>query len=116
MGQEDKRWRLVCYDIRDPERYRKIYRIVTGHGHRLQYSLFRCRLDDQEVEKLRWRLAQVMAAEDSLLIIDLCPSCASRAVSKNQVDDWSPEPVPFRLVGGKSSGDHEPDGGGSETP
>ena len=99
MGAEDKRWRLVCYDIRDPERYRKVYKIVNGHGRRLQYSVFRCRLDDAEVERLRWRLAQVMDATDSLIIIDLCPNCAERVVTKNHVDGWSPSPAPFRLVG-----------------
>lgn len=98
MSAEEKRWRLVCYDIRDPARYRKVYRIIAGHGRRLQYSVFRCRLDDGEVEKLRWRLAQVMDPTDGLLIIDLCPRCASRAIAKNHVDDWSHEPAPFRLV------------------
>ena len=107
MAADDRRWRLVCYDIRDPERYRKVYKIVTGHGRRLQYSLFRCRLDDAEVEKLRWRLAQVIDPTDSLLIIDLCPSCAARVVAKNQVDDWSPEPRPFRIIG--TPPDHAPD-------
>lgn len=99
MSEDTKRWRLVSYDIRDPARYRKAYTIITGHGTRLQYSLFRCRLDDAQVEKLRWRLAKVLDAEDSLLIIDLCPRCADRVVAKNQVDDWSVEPRPFRLVG-----------------
>jgi CRISPR-associated protein Cas2 len=112
MGAADKRWRLVCYDIRDPDRYRKVYKIVSGHGRRLQYSLFRCHLDDAEVEKLRWRLAKVMDPVDALLILDLCPSCATRAVAKNHVEDWSPEPRPFRLIGAPA--DHAPPRGDGE--
>lgn len=110
MGADTKRWRLVCYDICDPDRYRKVYKIITGAGRRLQYSVFRCRLDDAEVEKLRWRLAEVMDAEDSLLIVDLCPRCASRVVSRNQVEDWdTPDPPAFRLIGGFP--DHGSEGG-----
>lgn len=104
MGADAKRWRLICYDVRDPARYRKVYRIIRGHGRRLQYSVFRCRLDGAQIEKLRWRLASVMSDDDSLLIIDLCPRCASRAISRSQVDDWSLEPMPFRLLGAS----HEP--------
>jgi CRISPR-associated protein Cas2 len=32
----DKRWRLVAYDIRDPKRWRKVYKIVRGAGQAVQ--------------------------------------------------------------------------------
>ena len=51
----DKKWRLVCYDIRDKKRYRKLYKIMRGTGHAIQYSIFRCRLDDRQLERLKWR-------------------------------------------------------------
>lgn len=99
MTQDTRRWRLVCYDIRSPSRYRKAYRLIRGHGERLQYSLFRCLLDDRQTEALRWRLAECLAPEDAVAIIDLCPHCASRAVAKNALgDDWELQPVGFRLV------------------
>lgn len=93
------RWRLVCYDIRDPARWRKVYKIVKGCGERVQYSIFRCRLDQAQVERLRWDLAKVMASEDALLIIDLCPSCASNVISKNHVEGWEDRVPTFRIVG-----------------
>lgn len=97
---ENKRWRLVCYDIRDPRRLREVYKIVSGHGHRVQYSIYRARLDDVQVEQLRWELSCVIASEDSLLIVDLCPTCAANVISKNHVADWQ-DPVPsFRVIGG----------------
>jgi CRISPR-associated protein Cas2 len=99
MATADKRWRVVCYDVRHPKRYRRVYKIVSGSGQRLQYSVFRCWLDDREVEKLRWRLASVMDAVDSLLILDLCPHCAARVIAKNRVETWTPEPSGFRIVG-----------------
>ena len=99
----NKRWRLICYDIRDPARWRDVYRIVTGHGHRVQYSIYRARLDEQQVEQLRWELSRVMDPADALLIVDLCPSCAGNVISKNHVTGWQEPIVSFRVVGGDSA-------------
>ena len=96
----DKRWRLVCYDIRKPARWRKVYKLVRGAGEPVQYSVFRCRLDDRETEKLKWQLAQVMEPEDALLVIDLCPKCASNVVARNHVEGWELKPQAFRIIGG----------------
>lgn len=95
----EKRWRLVCYDVRDERRYRKVFKIVKGAGEPVQYSIFRCQLDDREAERLRWRLAQVMAPEDALLIVDLCPSCSHKVVVRNHIDGWTMTPPTFRVIG-----------------
>lgn len=97
----DKRWRLVCYDIRDPARWRNVYRIVRGAGTRVQYSIFRCRLDDRETAQLRWELSKVMDSADSLLIVDLCPRCAGNVISRNHVDGWEDPPPTYRVLSGK---------------
>lgn len=110
----DKRWRLVAYDIRDPARWRKVYKIVCGAGERVQYSLFRCRLDNRDVERLRWRLARVMAPEDSLLVVDLCPTCASNVIARNHVEGWETRPPTFRIIGGIAAPDHEHVDGGNQ--
>ena len=99
MAAQDRRWRLVCYDIRDPYRYRKVYKIVSGHGRRLQYSVFRCRLDDRATERMRWELSKVMSAEDSLLVIDLCPRCSARVVSTEFDSGWDDGAPTFLVVG-----------------
>lgn len=107
----DKRWRLVAYDIREPARWRQVYKIVRGAGERVQYSLFRCRLDNRDVERLRWELARVMAPEDSLLIVDLCPTCASNVVARNHVEGWETQPPTFRIIGSANAADHGHAGG-----
>lgn len=94
----DKRWRLVCYDVRDPKRYREVYKIIKGCGRRLQYSVFRCHLDEREAAQLRWRLAKVMATEDRLLIVDLCPHCAGRVIARNHVAGWTEAPATFEVL------------------
>ena len=53
---ENKQWYVICYDITEPKRWRKVYKLVNGYGRRLQYSIFRCRLTPRRQEKLRWEL------------------------------------------------------------
>lgn len=100
MAHDTLRWRLVSFDTREPRRYRQVIKILKGFATRIQYSVFRARLDDRETERLRWELSRVMAEEDALLVVDLCPHCASRVISKNQVADWTEEPAVVHFVGG----------------
>lgn len=99
----EKRWWLVCYDIRDPKRHRAAHRLLKGAGRPVQYSIFRCRLDDLEIEKLRWELAKVLDATDRLLVVDLCPRCAERVISRNHVEGWARAPESFRVLTGQES-------------
>ena len=101
----DKKWRLICYDVRDPKRYRLLYKVMKGVGRRIQYSIFRSRLDEREVEQLRWQLAQILDPLDRLLVVDLCPSCASRVISRNHVEGWTEQPPTFTIVAKQASVD-----------
>ncbi len=108
----EKRWWLVCYDIRDPKRYRAAHKLLKGAGRPVQYSIFRCRLDDLELEKLRWELAKVLDPTDRLLVVDLCPRCAERVISRNHVEGWTRAPDTFRVLVGQ--GTTQAPGGGDE--
>lgn len=108
----EKRWWLVCYDIRDPKRYRAAHKLLKGAGRPVQYSVFRCRLDDVEIEKLRWDLAKVLDATDRLLVVDLCPRCAERVISRNHVEGWTRAPETFRVLAGQQT--TQASGGGDD--
>jgi len=84
----EKRWYLVSYDIRHQRRWRQAYKILQGSGERIQYSLFRCRLSRIEMERLRWRLQQILEDEDDLMFVHLCPLCAGRVQVKGDDADW----------------------------
>lgn len=65
---------LVAYDICCPKRYRKIYKVMCGHGDPLQYSVFRCDLSDMELQQLKNRAWELMNLdEDRVMIVDLGP-------------------------------------------
>lgn len=83
MSEAKLHW-LVIYDIREPARWRKVYKLLRGYGQRLQFSVFRCGLTLREHEKLRWELEKRLAAEDSILFVGLCEGCVSRVVARNR--------------------------------
>jgi CRISPR-associated protein Cas2 len=96
----EKHWHLITYDVRNSIRLRKVARKLEGYGERVQYSVFRCRLDNLTLEKLHWELNQLMATEDSLLVIPLCDSCAGK-ISRHSTGDqasWSSPPQTFRIL------------------
>ena len=92
MGGE-KYWYLVCYDIRDPKRWRKVYKKLKGRGNRVQYSIFRLNLGKTQMEALRWKLEQILDEEDDLLIIRLCRGCAQRVIDSREENNWT-DPLP----------------------
>ena len=66
---------LVCYDISDQNRWRKIYRTMKGYGAWLQLSVFQCRLNRQNLLRMTDTLTDLMNAnEDHLMIIDIGPA------------------------------------------
>jgi CRISPR-associated protein Cas2 len=67
---------LVCYDISDPKRLRKVARACEDYGYRRQFSVFLCRLSATDFVRLRNRLYdEVKLDEDQVLFIPLCQRC-----------------------------------------
>ncbi|MDI6854361.1 MAG: CRISPR-associated endonuclease Cas2 [Deltaproteobacteria bacterium] len=92
MGEE-KHWHLVCYDIRDPKRWAKAYKILKGCGDHLQLSIFRVHLTKTRLAALRWKLSKILVEDDSLMIVRLCPGCAQRVIDSRGEDKWrKPDP------------------------
>lgn len=94
----DKQWYVICYDVTDAGRWRKIYKRLQGYGTRLQYSIFRCRLTKIEIEKLRWELEKDLTAEDRLLILSVCDRCEQKTLGINRPESWRERDKNFDLV------------------
>jgi CRISPR-associated protein Cas2 len=95
---EPKYWYVVCYDITEPARWRKVYKLLNGYGRRLQFSIFRCRLTVRGMEKLRWELERLLTAEDRLLILTLCEGCERRTAAHNRPESWMEESKSFEII------------------
>ena len=64
-----KQWHLVSYDVRDPKRLRRVAKALESYGTRLQYSVFRCRLDARCWNGSTGNWLQIMEDVDDLLVI-----------------------------------------------
>ena len=96
----NRHWHLISYDVRDAKRLRRVAKLLEGYGSRVQYSVFRCRLDQVALEKLRWELAKVLDKVDDLLVIPLCDCCAGRIPRHSTGDQssWGEPPTGFRVI------------------
>jgi len=63
---------LLCYDIANPKRLRRIHRVAKAYGEPWQYSVFYCVLSAIDRVRLERQLAELINHhEDQVLIIDL---------------------------------------------
>ncbi len=66
---------LVCYDISDDKRLRRVFQIMRGFGDHLQYSVFECQLTAMDLARCRAMLAGVIHHdEDQVLFVSLGPA------------------------------------------
>jgi CRISPR-associated protein Cas2 len=73
-----RRCYLVCYDIRSPQRWRRVFKVMKGFGEHWQYSVFFCVLRDIDRVRMQTALEEWMnLKEDQTMIIDLGPDEAS---------------------------------------
>lgn len=65
---------IVTYDICEPKRLRRVYRVLRGYGDHLQLSVFRCELTAMELVELRARLHEAIHhREDQVLFVLIGP-------------------------------------------
>ena len=93
-----KIWYVISYDVREPKRLRKVAKHLQSYGERIQYSVFRCRLTERDLERLRWELIKMMEKEDGLLVIGLCARCGSRIATRHGAEDWAEQMPSFEII------------------
>lgn len=63
---------LVCYDIADEKRLRRVHKVMQGFGEAWQYSVYFCVLKDIDRVRLEGQLlAEMNQKEDQILICDM---------------------------------------------
>ena len=66
---------LVCYDIGDDKRLRRVFKTCRNYGDHLQFSIFECDLNPSEKVQLQRALGEIIhQAEDQVLFVDLGPA------------------------------------------
>lgn len=88
---------IVTYDISDPKRWRRVFRLMRGYGEWVQLSVFQCRMSRQRHAELIALLDGIIHhAHDHIVILDvgLADKVTPRVVSLGK--DFEPvsrEPV-----------------------
>lgn len=71
----DEHLYIVTYDIADPKRWRRIFKLMQGYGEWLQLSVFQCRLSRRRHAELLSLLDGVIhGQQDHVLMLDLGPA------------------------------------------
>jgi CRISPR-associated protein Cas2 len=66
---------LICYDICDDKRLRKVFKVMRSFGDHLQYSVFECALTPSDLVRLRGELSAIIHHdEDQVLFVSLGPA------------------------------------------
>jgi CRISPR-associated protein Cas2 len=66
---------LVCYDICDDKRLRKVFQTMRDFGDHLQYSIFECQFTLADLARCRQALSDIIHhTEDQVLFVDLGPT------------------------------------------
>jgi CRISPR-associated protein Cas2 len=66
---------LVCYDIADDKRLKRVFKTCKNFGDHLQYSIFECDLSDAEKVNLETALKEVIdQKKDQVIFVRLGPA------------------------------------------
>jgi CRISPR-associated protein Cas2 len=70
---------VVSYDVPNDLRRTRLAHALKDFGVRVQYSVFECLLEVEQLELLRSRVSKLVnAAEDSVRIYRFCEDCGSK--------------------------------------
>ncbi|MFN2470420.1 MAG: CRISPR-associated endonuclease Cas2 [Gaiellaceae bacterium] len=88
---------LLCYDVRDERRLRRVGKLAEEFGYRLQYSVFVCDLSQVERSHFQRRLGDILnLSVDAAVLIDLGP--ADHASARRFQWLSSPPTIPDPLI------------------
>ncbi|MCK5727175.1 MAG: CRISPR-associated endonuclease Cas2 [Thiotrichaceae bacterium] len=78
---------VICFDIAEKKRLRKVSTQMENFGQRIQYSIFECYLNDKNLKILQGRLNSIInKAEDSIRYYPLCNKDYKKIPLKNKAD------------------------------
>lgn len=67
---------LISYDIEDDKKRNRIAKIMEDYGKRVQFSVFECLMDMEQLNKLKNDFEKIIDKEkDSIRIYRLCENC-----------------------------------------
>ena len=76
---------IVAYDIPDARRRRRVAKTLGGCGERVQFSVFECRLSDNELAAVRRRVLDLTETKtDRVRWYPLCGPCHRKVIQQGE--------------------------------
>jgi len=73
---------VVAYDITEPKRLARVAKVCEDYGVRVQYSVFECRLDEDEFADFWLKLLEeIDDAEDRMVAYKIDARCARETLT-----------------------------------
>ena len=72
---------VVTYDISNPKRLRRVYRLMLGWGDHIQLSVFECELSSRELIELRTALSEIIDPSEDQVLFALIGRVQGRGAS-----------------------------------
>ncbi|MBQ9443435.1 MAG: CRISPR-associated endonuclease Cas2 [Lachnospiraceae bacterium] len=71
---------VISYDVEKDKIRNKIAKTLEDYGSRVQYSVFECRINQKQCDKLYAKLAKLMADEEegNIRIYTVCANCEAK--------------------------------------
>lgn len=72
----DRTFILIVYDISDDRRRARLHQVLLDYGSPVQYSVFECLLENEEIAKMKKAVRKVIRPKkDNLRYYILCENC-----------------------------------------
>jgi len=79
---ENEMLTVVAYDITDPKRLARVAKVCEDYGVRVQYSIFECRLDEDEFTDFWLKLLEeIDEDEDRMVAYKIDARCAKETLT-----------------------------------
>ncbi len=69
---------LVSYDVSDDRRRAHLSAALLDYGSRVQESVFWIDAEEDIIPRMRSRITQIAAPEDSIWLVPVCAGCAGK--------------------------------------
>ncbi len=76
---------VVSYDIKDDKRRNRVLNTLKGYGTHVQYSVFECNLNVEQLGNLKQKLVDTInSAEDNIRLYILCEDCKRKVLIEGE--------------------------------
>lgn len=74
---------MICFDVHDKKRLRKVAIQLENIGQRIQYSVFECHLNEKNISDLKQKLEKIIDPNlDHIRFYKICP----KDITKVEID------------------------------